>query len=112
MVISLAGEEIRGGINIMQFNPFLMYFQFGLPLLIIGILLIALRVIAVKRYSGDNEKINLLNMYLPEGVSRVWLVDNNELKSKKYSYYPVLNERFTFLKKFAFKEINVYLFVS
>lgn len=53
MVISLAGEEIRGGINIMQFNPFLMYFQFGLPLLIIGILLIALRVIAVKRYHAE-----------------------------------------------------------
>ncbi|MHA2004551.1 MAG: hypothetical protein ACW960_10630 [Candidatus Thorarchaeota archaeon] len=53
MVISLAGEEIRGGINIMQFDPFLMYFQFGLPLLIIGILLIALRVIAVKRYHAE-----------------------------------------------------------
>ena len=37
----------------MQFDPFLMYFQFGLPLLIIGILLIALRVIAVKRYHAE-----------------------------------------------------------
>ncbi|MHA2004504.1 MAG: hypothetical protein ACW960_10395, partial [Candidatus Thorarchaeota archaeon] len=53
MVISLAGEEIRGGINIMQFDLFLMYFQFGLPLLIIGILLIALRVVAVRRYHAE-----------------------------------------------------------
>ncbi|MFW9863588.1 MAG: hypothetical protein ACFFET_14950 [Candidatus Thorarchaeota archaeon] len=53
MVISLAGEEIHGGINIMQFDPYLMYFQFGLPLLIIGILLTALRVVAVKRYHAE-----------------------------------------------------------
>ncbi|MFW9804630.1 MAG: hypothetical protein ACFFFC_18370 [Candidatus Thorarchaeota archaeon] len=37
----------------MQFNLFLAYFQFGLPLLTIGILLTILRVIAVKRYRAE-----------------------------------------------------------
>jgi hypothetical protein len=36
-----------------QFNLFLAYFQFGLPLLTIGILLTILRVIAVKRYHAE-----------------------------------------------------------
>ena len=53
MVISLAGEDICGGINILQFDPFLMYLQFGLPFLITGILLTILRVVAVKRYRAE-----------------------------------------------------------
>ncbi len=37
----------------MQFDPFLMYLQFGLPFLITGILLTILRVVAVKRYHAE-----------------------------------------------------------